>query len=274
MLALSACFMSIALSCAVGHRARAWFDPADDQAALHPSTLSSRAEPGASTSVFSTSEARERAAERWSDTQASRLASRAEPHGSTAAPVATDARLTSRRLRLYDVNAERELSVAPFRHDGARDERAFDALRGFMRCRRSGQETEMSPQLISLLLRISEHFGEPVLHMISAHRYVDDVVTQRTSQHARGTASDIRIPGVSVEVLGAAARAVGAGGVGVYARHRFVHVDVREKPYFWRESETNEDAVDDAADRALAPRPAVEAEAAPENEAESLEAAL
>ncbi len=139
------------------------------------------------------------------------------------------------RLRLFDVNAKRSIAVLPFARDGLADPHAFVALREFMRCRRTGQVMEMNPALIQLLLRISQHFKAAELQVISAHRAADGVVTSEASQHAKGTAADIRVTGVSVETLTEAARELGAGGVGTYFRNRFVHVDVREKRYFWRE---------------------------------------
>lgn len=48
----------------------------------------------------------------------------------------------------------------------------------------------------------------------------------KDSQHTRGTAADIRIPGLSVENLKRLAQAVGAGGVGLYQHKGFIHVDV------------------------------------------------
>lgn len=141
-----------------------------------------------------------------------------------------------RKLRLFDVNAKRSLAVLPFARDGVADPNAFLALREFMRCRRSGHTIEMNPRLIQLLLRISQHFRAAELQIISAHRLADGVVTSETSQHNFGNASDIRVSGVSVDTLTQVAKDLGAGGVGSYYNNRFVHVDVREKRYFWREA--------------------------------------
>ena len=199
---------SIAASALVGHKVRAYYD---EQARLHAYAvgLSGDAEL-----------ASERFLPRvWSN---------------------NGARPTHRpTLRLFDINAKRALRVVPFDRNGAPREGAFNMLREFLRCRRTGQVTEMSPRLIALLTRISQHFDEAELQIISAHRSVDGVVTSETSQHGKGTAADIRIAGVSVETLADTARTLGAGGVGTYDRHQFVHVDVRDKPYSWREGDPN-----------------------------------
>jgi uncharacterized protein YcbK (DUF882 family) len=144
-------------------------------------------------------------------------------------PGMSDAEYAASRLRLYDVNGERSLSVAPFLPDGSCSRPGFSQLREFMRCRRTGHTMDMNPDLVRLLMRISKRFDNATLHVISAHRAVDGVVTSERSQHGKGTASDIRIEGVSVETLAAVAKQEGARGVGMYPKSRFVHVDVREK---------------------------------------------
>jgi uncharacterized protein YcbK (DUF882 family) len=141
--------------------------------------------------------------------------------------------LASQLLRLYDVNAARALSVVPFAAGGAPDPEAFSTLKHFMRCRRSGQERDMNPRLVSLLLRVSKYFDDAFLYVISAHRKADGAVTRPTSQHTRGTAADIRIEGVSLNTLARAAYTLGAKGIGIYPMSGFVHLDVRRTPYSW-----------------------------------------
>jgi uncharacterized protein YcbK (DUF882 family) len=144
--------------------------------------------------------------------------------------------LAATELALYDVNGKRSLTVKPFDGAGMPEPGAFDALKAFLRCRRTGKTQDMNPRLMALLSRISQRYDRSVVQIISAHRAADGVVTQESSQHVRGTAADIRIAGVSVDALSEMARSLGAAGVGVYPEHRFVHVDVRARPYFWRAS--------------------------------------
>lgn len=168
----------------------------------------------------------------------------------------SDAEFEARTLRLYDVNSEQTLTVSPFLPNGQSSPGAFFMLREFMRCRRSGHTLDMDPDLVRLLMRIAQHFDGAELQIISAHRKPDGVVTSESSQHAKGTASDIRIEGVSVDELAAAAREEGARGIGVYPVSRFVHVDVREKPFSWRDnSGPNEDGQREHHDNGLAERP-------------------
>jgi uncharacterized protein YcbK (DUF882 family) len=160
-------------------------------------------------------------------------------------PGMSDAEYAASRLRLYDVNAERAISVSPFLPDGQCSPHGFSMLREFMRCRRTGHTMDMSADLVRLLMRIAKRFDNAELHVISAHRAVDGVVTSERSQHGKGTASDIRIEGVPIEALAAVARQEGARGIGMYPKSRFVHVDVREKPYSWVD---NGDVEDDERD--------------------------
>jgi uncharacterized protein YcbK (DUF882 family) len=138
-------------------------------------------------------------------------------------------------LRLFDVNAKASLTVQPFHADGSADPAAFSQIDHFMRCRRSGEQLAMNQNLIKLLGRIASRFGGAVLHVISAHRRVDGAVTKSTSQHAFGTAADIRIPGVSLTTLQRSAYELGAKGIGIYPVSRFVHVDTRSRARYWRD---------------------------------------
>jgi uncharacterized protein YcbK (DUF882 family) len=218
--------LSLGSSLCVGRKVRAVYDEA---LALHESTDQLRA--------------RDRA--QWQAALDER-----PPAFMASRPGMSDAEYAATRLRLYDVNAERSLSVSPFLADGQCSPQGFSMLREFMRCRRTGHTMDMNPDLVRLLMRISKRFDNAELHMISAHRAVDGVVTSERSQHGKGTASDIRIEGVPIEMLAAVARQEGARGIGMYPKSRFVHVDVREKPYSWID---NGDAEDDERDLRGAP---------------------
>jgi uncharacterized protein YcbK (DUF882 family) len=152
--------------------------------------------------------------------------------------------LSGKALPLFDINGGRSLTVTPFDQDGVPNPEAFAQIRSFMRCRRSGHEMDMDPRLIAVLSRISQHFGDATLQIISGHRKPDGKVTRETSQHAFGTAADIRIAGVPIEEIKRAAHALGAKGVGLYTKGQFVHVDVRERAYSWRDKGEELDEAD------------------------------
>ena len=53
------------------------------------------------------------------------------------------------------------------------------------------------------------------------------------SNHGKGRAMDMVVPGVADEEVARFAREMGFVGVGVYPTSQFVHVDVRPRSYFW-----------------------------------------
>ena len=53
------------------------------------------------------------------------------------------------------------------------------------------------------------------------------------SNHGKGRAVDLVVPGVADEEVARYARDMGFVGVGVYPTSQFVHVDIRPRSYFW-----------------------------------------
>src|SRR5690606_28762797 len=74
------------------------------------------------------------------------------------------------------------------------------------------------------------HFGAHEIRVVSAYR------TPRRgtgSNHGKGRALDLVVPGATDDQVARFARAQGFVGVGVYPVSGFVHVDVRDRSYFW-----------------------------------------
>ena len=113
---------------------------------------------------------------------------------------------------------------------GDMDEATYRAVKHFMRCRRTGAEAPIDPRLIEMLYKISQRTGERIV-LISGFR--TPAYAAPASYHIRGMAADIRIPGMTTLMVRDLARAMGVRGVGYYPRSQFVHVDLREEPYFW-----------------------------------------
>ena len=95
----------------------------------------------------------------------------------------------------------------------------------------------VAPRLVMVLQSIRSHFGKPV-NIHSGYRtppYNAKVGGVEDSQHTYGTAADISIKGVSVADVAAYARSIMPdwGGVGIYKKQGFVHVDVRETRADW-----------------------------------------
>lgn len=91
----------------------------------------------------------------------------------------------------------------------------------------------MDPKLVDVLYLIqiwlrAKHLPY-VIHINSGYRTPAHNAklkgSAKKSMHMEGKAADIRIPGVSTEMLSKLAKAIGVGGVGVYVKNGFVHVD-------------------------------------------------
>ena len=95
----------------------------------------------------------------------------------------------------------------------------------------------VAPRLVMVLETIRAHFGVPVVGH-SAYRtpqYTAKVGGAEHSQHCYGTAADIVVRGKTPAQVAAYARQLMPdwGGVGVYAKKGFTHIDVRETKADW-----------------------------------------
>ena len=95
----------------------------------------------------------------------------------------------------------------------------------------------VAPRLVMVLQSIRSRFGQPVT-INSAYRTPQKnaaVGGAAQSQHCYGTAADIVVKGVAPAKVAACARELMPdwGGVGIYARQGFTHVDVRETRADW-----------------------------------------
>lgn len=95
----------------------------------------------------------------------------------------------------------------------------------------------VAPRLVMVLQSIRSHFGRAVT-INSAYRTPQKnaaVGGAAQSQHCYGTAADIVVKGVVPADVAAYAREIMPdwGGVGIYARQGFTHVDVREVKADW-----------------------------------------
>ncbi|MBS2017177.1 MAG: YcbK family protein [Deltaproteobacteria bacterium] len=125
-----------------------------------------------------------------------------------------------------------ELSAATER--GGFSAEDLDRAAHVMREPSSGNEHPIDPRLLDMIYRLEVHFKAPEIRIISGYR------TPRpkspTSNHGRGRAMDLVVPGSTDEEVAKFAREQGFAGVGVYPVSGFVHVDVREHSFFWVDS--------------------------------------
>lgn len=107
----------------------------------------------------------------------------------------------------------------------------------------SGKKQDVNPELLELLLHLSDTFGGRQMCLISGYRHPKDSSKQaQKSQHFLGNAADIVILGIPNEVLAeyllwlrdqSETQFKNRIGVGYYPNTYHVHVDVRGFPAYW-----------------------------------------
>lgn len=95
---------------------------------------------------------------------------------------------------------------------------------------RTGNETDINPRLINLLIRVSDTFGGRTIHIASGYR---EHSFAKESKHKQGDACDFRIDGVPNEALRDYLLTLDGVGVGYYPNSSFVHLDVRPEKTTW-----------------------------------------
>ncbi len=104
-------------------------------------------------------------------------------------------------------------------------------------CKDGSDAVLVAPRLVMVLQSIRSHFGAAVT-ISSAYRttqYNTKVGGVAHSQHCYGTAADIVVRGRTPAQVAAYAREIMPdwGGVGIYAKQGFTHIDVREDKADW-----------------------------------------
>jgi uncharacterized protein YcbK (DUF882 family) len=141
-----------------------------------------------------------------------------------------------RRLAFYNTHTS-EAVDAVFWAEGAWVPEGLRLIDRVLRDHRTGAVKPMDRSLLHLLfeLRTALETTKP-FHVISGFRSPESNAYLRglspssgvakQSQHTLGKATDIRVPGVALDRLRAAALSMKKGGVGFYPSSNFVHVDV------------------------------------------------
>lgn len=129
-----------------------------------------------------------------------------------------------------------EINAYSKKNDGAKKLSSNFQVKEFA-CMDGSDAVLVAPRLVMVLQSIRDHFGASV-SITSGYRtpqYNEKVGGVAHSQHCYGTAADITVKGVAVETVAAYARKIMPdwGGVGIYKKQGFVHVDVRETLSDW-----------------------------------------
>ena len=150
----------------------------------------------------------------------------------------------ARSMRLYNPNTKE--SWKGVYHDGkALLPKAHEALNWFLRDHHEKKETRMDPATLDLLWRLSDRYrrvghGNVTVNVHSAFRTKttnDKLLSEgaaRNSQHLSGKAVDVTVRGFGIYFLIHHAERVGAGGIGLYWRGKFVHLDSGPRRYWYR----------------------------------------
>jgi uncharacterized protein YcbK (DUF882 family) len=133
-------------------------------------------------------------------------------------------------LAFVSLNTGDRIELAAATDRGAFSASDLDHAAHVLRDSSTGNEHPMEPRMVDLAYRIQTHFAAEEIRVISGYR------TPRRgngSNHGKGRAIDMVVPGAKDDEVAKFARELGFVGVGVYTTSGFVHVDVRDRSYFW-----------------------------------------
>lgn len=150
-----------------------------------------------------------------------------------AAPPVSKGLLGDGRLSLFNYHRGEYLEVV-YREKGRVVPEAVRRIEELLRSRGDGTSHSIDLGLLDLVDAIQDHFGAETVEVISGFRSPDYNRALKTagrrvadaSLHLKGQAMDIHLDEATEEDLFAFAKGLGAGGVGIYPRFGFVHVDV------------------------------------------------
>ncbi len=106
--------------------------------------------------------------------------------------------------------------------------RARKRLEHFLRDWRTGKETRVPERLLWYLYLVGQRFDKPI-HIVSGYRSKE----RKTSRHRHGKAVDFRVEGVDPKEVWEYCKRFDRVGIGYYPNSKFVHLDVRDKSYYW-----------------------------------------
>ncbi|HKQ69118.1 MAG TPA: DUF882 domain-containing protein [Polyangiaceae bacterium] len=93
---------------------------------------------------------------------------------------------------------------------------------------RTDEECKIDARTVELVYQVEQHFAARAVRVVSAFR-----TPEGRSNHGKGRALDIVVPGARDDEVARFARTIGFVGVGLYPRSGFVHIDSRSRSFFW-----------------------------------------
>lgn len=138
-----------------------------------------------------------------------------------------------RQLSLYNLHTEEKIK-ATYWAEGVYQPDGLAEINYLLRDHRSGEHTDMDPQLLNLMFLLQQKAqSKQAFHIISGYRSPASNEMLRKSStgvaqkslHTLGMAVDLRLPGIKLEVLRDMAISLHGGGVGFYPKSDFIHID-------------------------------------------------
>ncbi len=148
----------------------------------------------------------------------------------------------TRALSFRSLHTGEELS-ATYLKDGAFDRAAFAQINWILRDWRSGEQARMDPDLLDQLFALRRRLdSDAPFEIISGYRSpktnaalaAKNGGVAKRSLHMKGQAIDMRLAGRRLDSLHRAALALEAGGVGLYSKSGFIHIDTGRVRYWGR----------------------------------------
>jgi uncharacterized protein YcbK (DUF882 family) len=153
-------------------------------------------------------------------------------HSPSDAPILTDSDGRP-ELVLVSLNTGDHVEVRARSDHGGFAASDLDRIALVLRDTATGNAYPVEPRLLDLVYDIETHFQARELRVISGYR------TPKKgggSNHGKGRAIDLVVPGTADADVAAYARTLGFVGVGIYPTSGFVHVDIRDRSYFWSDA--------------------------------------
>ncbi len=138
-----------------------------------------------------------------------------------------------RRINLYNPRTDERLDAIYYVHgEYVRD--AMQEVNKLLRDSRTDEMAMIDPRLVDIVSATQYLLGhDRPFSVISGYRSkrTNDMLRSRSrgvaknSYHTRGMAMDLRMTGVSVDQVQHIGKRLNSGGVGIYSRSNFVHLD-------------------------------------------------
>jgi uncharacterized protein YcbK (DUF882 family) len=132
------------------------------------------------------------------------------------------------KLVLFSVNRGDRIELEASSDSGSFSPAEIDRATAMLRAA-DGDTHPVDPNTLALVYQVQRHFGAPEIRFLSGYRTPHG----GASNHGFGRAIDLVVPGATDEQVVTYARTLGFVGVGLYPTGGFVHLDVRQRSYFW-----------------------------------------